>query len=81
MQIKPDHYDFEFKKTIHFNVNDVLEAIEDKINNENIKVDLMTWNYYCQAMKYIMRSFFKGQQKSDLKKAITEIEFIINNIK
>lgn len=77
--MKPEHYNLNIKG-MECNVNDILEAVKDKLVKNEQQVDLMVWNYYCQAVKYILRNFFKGQQESDLKKAITEIQFILNKL-
>lgn len=74
------HYQFNIKG-MDCDVNDILQAIDNKMKEENINCSRIEFNYLSNAVEYLLRSFFKGQQKSDLKKAITEIEFIINNIK
>jgi hypothetical protein len=72
----PNHYQLEINNKL-VDVNTILEAISKKLDD---KCDLMTWNYFSNATEYLLRSFFKGQQLSDLKKAKTEIEFMINKL-
>jgi hypothetical protein len=72
----PSHYQLEINNKL-VDVNTILEAISKKLDG---KCDLMTWNYFSNACEYLLRSFFKGQQLSDLQKAKKEIEFIINKL-
>ena len=72
---------YELKiKNIDCNCNDILKAISDKIDNENIKISRIEWVFFSQTLKYLLRSSFKGQTLSDLKKAKSEIEFLINSL-
>jgi hypothetical protein len=70
------HYQLVINDKI-VDVNMILEAISKKLDG---KCDLMMWNYFSNATEYLMRSWFKGQQLSDLKKAKSEIEFMINKL-
>lgn len=72
----PSHYQLEINNKL-VDVNTILEAISKKLDG---KCDLMIWNYFSNACEYLLRSFFKGQQLSDLKKAKKEIEFMINKL-
>ena len=41
----------------------------------------MEFNYFSNAIEYLLRANFKGQKESDLKKAISEILLILDNEK
>lgn len=58
-------------------INMICQAISDKLDN---KCDLMFWAYFTNTMEYLMRSFFKEQQKLDLQKARTNIDLMINKL-
>lgn len=72
----PNHYKLEINNQV-VDVNMILEAVAKKLD----KCDLMTWAYFTNSIEYLLRSFFKGQQISDLEKAKSEIDFMINKIK
>lgn len=72
----PNHYKLEINNQV-VDVNMILEAVAKKLD----KCDLMTWAYFTNSIEYLLRSWFKGQQISDLEKAKSEIDFMINRIK
>lgn len=74
--MKPNYYQLNIKG-VECDVNDILKAWSDKIKD----MSYMDFNYYSNAIEYILRSPFKGQQENDLKKAITELNFILKNNK
>ena len=43
---------YELKiKNIDCNCNDILKAISDKIDNENIKISRIEWVFFSQALR------------------------------
>ena len=48
------------------------------MKRENIECSRIEFNYISNCIEYIMRAFFKGQLEDDLKKAMSEIQFILN---
>jgi len=72
----PSHYQLEINNQL-VDINAILQAVAKKLDD---KCDLMVWNYFSNACEYLLRSFFKGQQLSDLQKAKKEIEFMIKKL-
>ena len=77
MYKKSNHYNFLIKNT-PCDVNDILQGIDDKMKRENIECSRIEFNYLSNAIEYLLRSFFKGQLEEDLKKSMSEIQFIRN---
>jgi hypothetical protein len=76
----PNHYTLEIgNKTIQ--VNDILQAIYKTVDTERLQdVSCMKWNYYCNAVEYLLRALRKGQLISDIKKCIHELEFYLKEV-
>lgn len=72
-----NHYKFIVKE-VEIDVNDILEAIDKKMKENEIEWNRINFNYLSNAIEYLLRAPFKGQVYNDLKKAISEIQFIIN---
>ena len=72
-----NHYQLRIRN-IDFDVNDILQALDKKMKDNNINCSRIEFNYLSNAIEYLLRSYFKGQKESDLKKAISEIKFILN---
>lgn len=71
-----NHYQFNIKG-VDCDVNNILQAVDNKLKENDIECSRMEFNYFSNAVEYLLRSNFKGQKESDLKKAITEIEFML----
>ena len=71
-----NHYQFKIKN-IDFDVNDILQALDKKMKDNNITCSRIEFNYLSNAIEYLLRSYFKEQKENDLKKAISEIKFIL----
>ena len=74
---KSTHYNFQIKN-IPCDVNNILQGIDEKMQRENIDCSRIEFNYLSNAIEYLFRSFFKGQLEDDLKKAMSEIQFVLN---
>lgn len=72
----PNYYLFEING-VKFDVNDLLEALSNKIGD---KCSHIQFNYYSNSIEYILRSWLKENTLSDLKKARSELDFLINSI-
>lgn len=79
MNIKSNHYQFKIKD-IEIDVNDILRSLQNKMKENNVEISYMEFNYLSNAIEYILRSYFKGQLESDLKKAISNLQFILKDI-
>ena len=75
--IKNNYYTFLIGN-MPFDVNDILQGIDNKMQMENIDCSRIEFNYLSNAIEYLLRSFFKGQLEDDLKKAQSEIKFLLN---
>lgn len=69
----PFHYSFKIKD-MDIDVNDILTAIDNKLQENSISCSRMEWNYYFQALKYLMRYFFKDDKKLNVEKCISELQ-------
>ena len=76
----PSHYQFKIKG-VDCDVNDILQAVDNKLKENNIDCSRIEFNYFSNAIEYLLRSNFKGQKESDLRKAISEILLILDNEK
>lgn len=74
----PSYYQFRIKGA-DCDVNDILQAVDDKLKENNIDCSRMKFNYFSNAIEYLLRANFKGQKESDLRKAISEILLILDN--
>lgn len=72
------HYQFKIKG-VDCDVNDILQAVDNKLKENNINCSRIEFNYFSNAVEYLLRANFKGQKESDLRKAISEIVLILNN--
>ena len=72
----PNYYLFEING-VKFDVNDLLEAIDNKLKYNDIKCTKLEFNYFFQALKYLLRCYFKENKILDLKKCLSEIQQII----
>ena len=70
------HYQFKIKG-VDCDVNDILQAVDDKLTENNIDCSRMEFNYFSNAVEYLLRANFKEQKESDLRKAISEILLIL----
>ena len=74
----PDHYKLNVSG-VENGVNDVIKAVKKKMDDNHIECDKLEFHWYSDAIEYLLRAYFKGQKESDLKKAISEIQFILDN--
>lgn len=74
----PSYYNFKIKG-VDCDVNDILQAVDNKLKENHIECSRMEFNYFSNAIEYLMRANFKGQKESDLRKAISEIFLILND--
>lgn len=72
----PEYYKLNIKG-VEFDVNDLLEAIDNKLKDNDIKCTKLEFNYFFQALKYLLRCYFKENKILDLKKCLSEIQQII----
>lgn len=72
------HYQFKIKG-VDCDVNDILQAVDNKLKDNNIDCSRMEFNYFSNAVEYLLRANFKEQKESDLRKAISEILLILDN--
>ena len=72
----PEYYKLNIKG-VEFDVNDILKALSNKIGD---KCSHLQFNFLSNCLEYTIRSFFKGNTLLDLKKAKSEIEFLINSL-
>lgn len=79
MSAKPKHYIFKIGNE-EIEVNDILEAIANKIKEENKEVGLMEWSYFTNAVEYLLRCNFKGQKMLDLEKTVNNIYLMIKEL-
>jgi hypothetical protein len=58
----PSYYAINIpEKNITIEVNDILKSIYRNIDIVNLKdMDCMKWNYYCNAVEYLLRALNKG---------------------
>lgn len=70
------HYFLKIKN-IDCDVIDIVRAISNKLINEKKVISNTEFNYFFQATKYLLRCFFKKNEKEDLKKCISEINKIL----
>ena len=70
------HYQFKIKG-VDCDVNDILQAVDNKLKDNNIDCSRMEFNYFSNAVEYLLRANFKEQKESDLRKAISEILLIL----
>ena len=76
----PSHYQFKIKG-VDCDVNDILQAVDNKLKENNIDCSRIEFNYFSNAVEYLLRANFKGHKESDLRKAISEILLILDNEK
>ena len=74
----PSYYNFKIKG-VDCDVNDILQAVDNKLKENDIECSRMEFNYFSNAIEYLLRANFKGQKESDLRKAISEIFLILND--
>lgn len=74
----PSYYNFKIKG-IDCDVNDILQAVDNKLKENDIECSRLEFNYFSNAIEYLLRANFKGQKESDLRKAISEIFLILND--
>ena len=72
----PEYYKLNIKG-VEFDVNDLLEAIDNKLKDNDVKCTKLEFNYFFQALKYLLRCYFKENKILDLKKCLSEIQQII----
>ena len=72
------HYQFKIKG-VDCDVNDILQAVDNKLKENNIYCSRMEFNYFSNAVEYLLRANFKEQKESDLRQAISEILLILDN--
>ena len=72
----PEYYKLNIKG-VEFDVNDLLEAIDNKLKDNDVKCSKLEFNYFFQALKYLLRCYFKENKILDLKKCLSEIQQII----
>lgn len=79
----PDYYKLKIGDNI-IEINDISNALEKKIKENNNNYSYLKFKFLTQALEYILRSPFKGQENTDLEKAIDNLSKIIeynkNNI-
>ena len=76
----PSHYQFIIEG-VDCDVNDILQAVDNKLKENNIDCSRMEFNYFSNAIEYLLRANFKGQKEIDLIKATSEILLILDNEK
>lgn len=59
-------------------VNSILTMLSDRLKD---KCTHIQFNYISNSIEYIVRAFGKGQTKSDIEKAINNLEFLLKTLK
>lgn len=72
----PNYYKFCINGNL-IDVNDILKSLSYKLDG---KCTHIQFNYLSNSIEYLLRSFEKGQLLSDLKKANSEINFLIKDL-
>ncbi|MDR2609179.1 MAG: DUF3310 domain-containing protein [Rickettsiales bacterium] len=74
----PKHYLLVLDDGKTIEVRDVIKALYRGIKIDNLRmVSHIKWDYYANAVEYLLRAFRKDDLEKDLRKALHEIELFL----